>query len=64
MNFAAGLRSSSDLVDDAPLKQLEALFRSRAIFGWRQASGSHGQKQNQAPMQGLGADTLHAICDE
>jgi hypothetical protein len=43
MNFIAGLQSSSDPVDKASLKRIEALFQSRAILHLRRASGSRGE---------------------
>ena len=63
MNFIAGLQSSSDPVDAASLKRIEALFQSRAILHLRQAAGHKG-KQSQAPKQVLGVVTLHAVCEE
>ena len=59
----AGLQSSSDPVDEASLKQIEALFRSRANLHLRHAWGHKG-KQSQAPKQVLGVVTLHAVCEE
>lgn len=63
MNFTAGLQSFSDPVDEASLKRIEALFRSRAILHLRQAAGHNGA-HNQAPKQVLGVVTLQAICEE
>ena len=48
MNFIAGLQSSSDPVDEASLKRIEALFRSRAILHLRRASGSRAEAKPSA----------------
>jgi hypothetical protein len=63
MNFIAGLQSSSDPEDEAFLKRIEALFRSRASLHSREQRNQMG-KHNQAPRQVLGVVTLHAICEE
>ena len=63
MSFIAGLQSSSDPVDEAFLKRIEALFRSRAILICAEHR-CHAGKQSQAPKQVLGVVTLHAICEE
>ena len=43
MNFIAGLQSSSDPEDEAFLKRIEALFRSRASLHLHGATGSPGE---------------------
>jgi len=40
--------SLTSAMDEASPKRIEALFRSRAIFHLRQASGSHGQAKPSA----------------
>ena len=48
MNFIVGLQSSSDPVDEASLKRIEALFQSRAILHLRRATGSRGEAKPSA----------------
>ena len=48
MNFLAGLQSSSDPGDEASLKRIEALFRSRATLHLRRVTGSRGEAKPSA----------------